>query len=123
MPKGNNGKEKKRPGPARRRTFYNKIGFHIYIDLHQKMKEIAKRRNIFLEDVYREAIFNFIDIRASMSESFGYILLSSRFSRTHVTIEMEASLSKTIRHIAVDDDGTIRDIFETAVRLYLEKHP
>ena len=111
--------EKKKPGPRPHRTFYNKIGFHISNDIHQKMKELTKIRKIFLEDLYREALSEFLEIRANTPTRYQYIKPPSRPIGRHVTIEMEEALCQAIRHAAVDDRTPIAHVFETAVRHYL----
>ena len=52
MPRDDNEKQKRPPGRPRTRAFYNRISFHLSTELHQEMKEIAKKRGVFLEDIY-----------------------------------------------------------------------
>ena len=112
--------EKKKPGLPPRRPFYNRIGFHISDEIHQRMKELTNTRKIFLEDLYREALSKFLEIRANTPTRYQYIKPPSRPIARHVTIEMEEALCQAIRHAAVDDRTPIAHVFETAVRHYLE---
>ena len=111
--------QKRRPGRPRRRTFYNRIGFHITSDLHQQMQEIASGRKALLEEVYGEAVSCFLEARAS--EPTSYVKPPVRPLAKRLMIEMQEPLCRAIRHAAVDDHCRVSDVFETAVRLYLTK--
>ena len=113
--------EKKRLGRPSYRTFHNRIGFHISAEVHQQMKDLAKIRNILLEEIYRDALSQFLELRASKSASYQYIRPPARPMTRHVTIEMEEILWQTIRYAVVDDRCRIGEVFETAARLYLAK--
>ena len=122
MPRDDNEKQKRSPGRPRRRTFYNRFSFHVSEDIHRQMKIIAKSRNVFLEEIYREAIQSFLDMRASIS-SQQYSRAPMQSSAKSVTIPMEDHLCQTIRHAAIDLRCNLADVIETAVRLYLDKNP
>ena len=113
--------EKKKPGLPPRRPFYNRIGFHISNEIHQQMKNIAKMRKVFLEDLYQEAMSNFLEFRSSNPIGYQYIRPPVQSLARRVTIEMEEPLWQAIQHAAVDDKRRIADLFETAVGLYLTK--
>lgn len=115
--------EKKKPGPKPHRLFYNRIGFHLDNDIHQKMREIAANRKILPEEVYREALALFLDMRSTLDQQLDYYSAPSRTLAKRVTIEMEEALCQAIRHAAVDDRRRLSDLFETAVRLYLAGQP
>jgi hypothetical protein len=83
------------------------------------MKEIAKKRGVFLEDIYKEAIIMLININKRGSDCH-YSKAPPHLLAKSVTISMERELAQAIRHLAIDARGSLGDIVETAVRLYLQ---
>lgn len=111
-------REKKRPGPPRRRTFYDRIGFQIATTLHEEMKSISEQRDLRFEDVYAEAIRHFLEIRDN--KKILYTPAPARRIATRVTVPMEPSLAQSARAVSLLDQQRLTDVFQTAVWLYLD---
>ena len=111
--------EKKKPGPKPHRAFYNQIGFQVARSLHAVMSDITKERNIRLEDVYAEAINNFLEIRRN--DKVIYIPSPMRRFAKRIAIHMEPSLEESIRTASQEDQQRLIDFFQTAVWLYLKQ--
>ena len=120
MPREDNGKPKRRPGRPRIRAFYNRFSFHLSHETHQKMKELARERCVFLEDVYSEAISRFLNM-PERGLDYQYSKAPPQGQAKAVTISMEEDLAQSIRHLAIDARVTLGDIAETAARLYLQE--
>lgn len=118
MPKGNNGKEKKRPGRPTYRTFHDRIGFQVAAPLHQTMKTVAAERSVRLEEVYTEAIKLLLKQRER--EQVLFTAAPSYPLSSRVAVPMDPDLIATIRAVSKAERQRLIDIFQTAVRLYLD---
>lgn len=118
MPREDNGKPKRRPGRPTYRTFHDRIGFHISPSMHQEIKTIAADRKLRLEEIYAETVNYLMEIQER--KSVLYIAPPFRPIAMRVTVPMDPNLSMKIRDLARQGHRRISDIFQTAVRLYLE---
>ncbi len=111
--------EKKKPGPKPHRTFYNQIGFQVAKPLHAVMSDITKEKNLRLEDVYAEAIHNFLEMRKN--GKIIYMPSPIRRFAKRIAIHMEPCLEELVRFTSQEDQQRLVDFFQTAVWLYLKQ--
>jgi len=124
MPRKDNGKPKRRPGPPITREFYNRIGFQLDRRLHETMQTIAQERKLRFEDVYAESVQHFLSTRENSPVM--YTPSPTRRFAKRVTIHMEPSLADKVRTVCQQDQRRFNDLFQTAVWLYLthlNRHP
>ena len=120
MPRGNDAKEKKRPGPPRRRTFYTGIGFAISSKLHTQIKEIAFTKRLRIEDIYTEAATLLLERRTK--RQIIYLAAPQPGFATRINVKMHDDIRSKARNAAIEDGYRLNDFFETAARAYLEGH-
>lgn len=84
------------------------------------MKELAAERRLYLEDVYREAAEYFLEQRAC--KQLDYLGAPQASHATRVSMRMVEEVRTQMRAAARNDHQPIVNAFETAVRLYLERH-
>ena len=111
--------EKKKLGRPSYRTFYNQIGFQVAKSLHAVMRDIAKERNIRLEDIYAEAVRDFLEMRSD--SQILYTPAPIRRFATRLAIHIEPYLEEAVRAACLQDQQQLGDFFQTAVWLYLKE--
>ena len=96
------------------------IGFHLTPKLHEAMKLLAAERGVILEVVYREAAEGFLERRKA--EEIAYRATPLIHSAARVAVRLPDDLRAQVRGAAKSDRRTLANLFETAVRHYLDEH-
>jgi hypothetical protein len=111
---------RRKPGPKPPRSSYPAIEFHLSPWMHAAMKELAAERRLYLEDVYREAAEHFLEQRAR--RRIDYLSAPMFKHATRVSVRMVDEVRTAMQATAESDHQAAANAFETAVRLYLERH-